>query len=74
MQWGIVQNIARIDRGFHHEAGIPANHYMCTRSIRGRYLWKGSVNHGTIDRTKVLQVPTLRAVRSMRAVFCWVLR
>jgi hypothetical protein len=37
VQWGILQNIARIARGFHYEAEIPANHHIPTRSISGRY-------------------------------------
>jgi hypothetical protein len=76
-QWGIPQNIARTRRGFHHGAEIPANHYISTRSVSGRYLWERSViipwryiNHVSTDRPKVLQISALRAVRSMRAVLC----
>jgi hypothetical protein len=79
VQWGIPQNIARIARGFHHGAEIPANHYISTRWVSGRYLWERSVSiplrsitHGSTDHTKVLQISTLRAVRSMRAILCGV--
>ena len=66
MQWGIPQNIARIDRGFHHGAEIPANHHISTRSISGRYFrersvsipWQ-SITHGSTDRKKVLQTGAL---------------
>jgi hypothetical protein len=81
VQWGIPQNIARIARGFHHGAEIPANHYISTRWVSGRYLWERSVSipwrsitHGNTNRKKVLQTAGLPRARAMRAVFCWTLR
>jgi len=56
----------------------PQNGSFSRRSIRGRYLswrsityrlWAIASNHTA--REKVLQIPTLRAVRSMRAILCW---
>ena len=59
----------------------PAKQLICRRSIRGRYLsWRSityrprAITSNNAARKKVLQKPTIRAVRAMRAVFCRTLR
>jgi hypothetical protein len=69
------QNTDRTDRVFHHKTEIPANHYISTRSISGRYLWERSIPYHprviaglTTAREEVLQTGTLTRVRAMRSV------
>jgi hypothetical protein len=42
-QYETHENIARIARGFHHRAEIPANHHIPTRSMSGRYSRERSI-------------------------------
>ena len=79
VQWRIPQNTARTDRGFHHRAKyLQTTHFYGL--ISGRYLWERSVSipwrsiaYRSTDRTKVLQMDTLKTVRAMRAIVCDVL-
>jgi hypothetical protein len=70
------QNTDRTDRESQIEYERAANHRVLARSVLETAVGNRSSAGGTItaiNRTKVLQISTLRTVRSMRAILCDVL-
>jgi hypothetical protein len=74
-----VKNTDRIDRETQKEHRTAAKQRISVRSISGRYLWERSVTiswrsitHSNTARKKVLQMPILTTMRTMRAVCCGV--